>query len=86
MPSRPRIGVASRPTTRIRMPAMVIACSRNPRLAKRSATCSPALQFTRDECGWYLSSGRPAGAIRSPVASRTGLNGSIEPLGAMVSG
>ncbi len=86
VPSRPRIGVASRPTTRIRIPASVIACSRKPRLAKRSATRSPALQVTSDECGWYWSSGCPAGAIRSPSASRTGLKGSIEPFGASVSG
>ena len=43
VPSRPRIGVASRPTTRIRIPAIVIACSRKPRLANRSATRSPGV-------------------------------------------
>ena len=33
-----------------RLSTMVMACSRNPRFAKRSAIRSPALQFTSDEC------------------------------------
>src|SRR5262245_24180804 len=86
VPSRPRIGVASRPTTVIGMPVVVIAASRKPRLENLSATRSPALQVTNDEFGWYCSSGCPDGAIRSPFGSRTGLNGSIDPFGAIVSG
>ena len=80
------IGVASRPTTLMRRPVVVMAASRKSGLANRSATRSPALQFTSDEIGWYCCSGWPGGAIRSPSAARTGCKGSTDPFGAIVPG
>ena len=91
VPSRPRIGVASRPITRIRSPAIVMADSRNPRFENRRATRSPATQVTSEEIGWNCSSGCPSGAMRSPFVSNVRPSSTSKgftpgPLGATVSG